>query len=281
MERTNSGLAPARSEVDHVPGVIKLLASGFGPSEMQLLNTVVQLSQRRQPRLELLGEEQSMEADVIMIDAANESARGWAEGLPWLAGKAAIWVDGAEADGRLVFRRPIQWSSLPILLTRALRDAAPAQRVSANMAAAVATGACREVLVVDDSIAVRSLLRPLLESNGFAVTDVDGAAAAIELTSKKQYGFVLLDVLMPGMDGYEACRHIKAKSFGEAKPVVIMLTSKSSPFDRIRGKMAGCDAYLTKPIDPADLVEAIIRHCPKPAAETGSGPLRSTLLQSS
>ena len=68
-----------------------------------------------------------------------------------------------------------------------------------------------------------------------------------------------MDVLMPGIDGFEACRRIKAK---RAKLPVVMLTSKSSPFDRVRGKMAGCDTYLTKPVDPAQLREVLARHVP-------------------
>lgn len=132
MELTNSGFPRAQSETDHVPGVIKLLARGFSSSEMELLKAVIQLSHRWRPVLELLGEHQSADADVIMIDAANGSARAWAESLPWLSEKTAIWVDGAEAQGRQVWKRPILSSSLPVLLTRALRDASPSQRVNAN-----------------------------------------------------------------------------------------------------------------------------------------------------
>ena len=58
---------------------------------------------------------------------------------------------------------------------------------------------------------------------------------------------------MPGMDGYETCRRIKALPHMLKRVKVIMLTSRTSPFDRIRGKMAGCDAYLTKPVQAQTL----------------------------
>jgi twitching motility two-component system response regulator PilG len=113
--------------------------------------------------------------------------------------------------------------------------------------------AAPSVLVVDDSLAVRNYLRSQLEKRGFAVADAADAQQAIELATTQSFGAVLMDVLMPGTDGYEACRQLKGRLRGAAAVPVIMLTCKSSPFDRIRGKMAGCDAYLTKPVDPKDL----------------------------
>ncbi|HSI55395.1 MAG TPA: response regulator, partial [Ramlibacter sp.] len=89
------------------------------------------------------------------------------------------------------------------------------------------------------------------------VVEADSAEDGIAAATTQPFACVLMDVLMPGIDGFEACRRIKAK---RAKLPVIMLTSKSSPFDRVRGKMAGCDTYLTKPVDPAQLHEVVERH---------------------
>jgi two-component system, cell cycle response regulator len=72
---------------------------------------------------------------------------------------------------------------------------------------------------------------------------------------------VFLDVIMPGIDGYQVCKLIKSKRAAN-KTAVIMLTSKGSPFDRIRGAMAGCDAYLTKPVDEDKLLESIVKFLP-------------------
>jgi two-component system, cell cycle response regulator len=75
-----------------------------------------------------------------------------------------------------------------------------------------------------------------------------------------------MDVLMPDMDGYEGCKRIRSLKAKIGALPVLMLTSKSSPFDRIRGKMAGCDAYLTKPVQP-ELLHAAL--APYLGAEAG------------
>ncbi len=242
--------------------VLNLLVLGFAQSERQLLDTIVQLSRRRQPRIELLDVADGPRADVVMIDATNAQAKKWASSQPWLERKAVIWVDepGAPgAPGRTVVQRPVQWSALPVLLARVLEQAPlNVPGVSA------ATPRSNSVLVVDDSLAVRAQLRALLEARGLNVADVDSAEAAIKAAAASHFACILMDVLMPGINGYEACRHIKARTYGGGRPTVIMLTSKSSPFDRISGKMAGCDAYLTKPIDAEHLYEVVSRYTAKP-----------------
>jgi len=238
--------------------VLKLLVLGFVPSERQLLDAIVQLSRRRQPRIVVLDAADGPHADVVMIDAEDAQAKKWANSQPWLERKVVIWVEapGARAAGRTVVHRPVCWSALPVLLARVLEQApvnAPAAAPGSN-----------SVLVVDDSMAVRAQLRALLEARGLTVVDVDSAEAAIMATTATHYACILMDVLMSGMDGYEACRHIKANAHG-GKPTVVMLTSKGSPFDRIRGKMAGCDAYLTKPVEAERLYEVVARYTTRPA----------------
>ena len=71
---------------------------------------------------------------------------------------------------------------------------------------------------------------------------------AIELINQNYYDSVFLDVVMPGIDGYEVCKKIKRDKRTKHIPV-IMLTSKSSPFDKVKGKLACCDSYLTKPVE--------------------------------
>ena len=76
---------------------------------------------------------------------------------------------------------------------------------------------------------------------------------AIQNNSIKNYDIIFLDVVMEGMDGYKACKSIKAHK----NAYVVMLTSKKSPFDKIRGTMSGCDAYITKPPTDERLLEVI------------------------
>ena len=112
------------------------------------------------------------------------------------------------------------------------------------------------VMVVDDSPAVREFMRSRLEPFAFRVDYAGSGEEAIGLTASKQYTCIFLDVVMPGIDGYQVCKMIKSRK--TIRPTaVVMLTSKSSPFDKIRGTMAGCDAYLTKPVDEEKLLEVI------------------------
>ena len=102
-------------------------------------------------------------------------------------------------------------------------------------------------LVVDDSLTVREQLRQALDRLGITCDQADSAEAAMALLKQRSYDLAFLDVVMPGTDGYELCRKIKHNPYTRLMPV-LMLTSRSSPFDRARGALSGCDSYLTKPI---------------------------------
>lgn len=249
---------------------LKLLVRGLERDERQLLDGLVRVSLRRSPRLEILEEREAVRADVVLIGAEDRAAVGWARQQPWLESKAVIWIGGSGPVpvGHTIIRRPVQWSILPILLARALENSPGAPPVS-QAAPLDATHRTfrggfsdRPILVVDDSLAVRNHLRSLLEAGGFAVSEADSVTSALRILTHERMDCVLMDVLMPGLDGYEGCRQIKSMLRGGHAVPVVMLTSKSSPFDRIRGKMAGCDAYLTKPIDPQHLGDVLAVHLP-------------------
>lgn len=204
-------------------------------------------------------------ADVVMIDALDPQVMTWASSQAWLKRKAVIWVDGNVAPrGHIVVKRPIQWPMLLVLLLRAMEQGP--QKITAAPAMAVN----RSVLVVDDSLAVRAYLRSLLESRGFTVTEADSGEAGIEAAASALHACILMDVMMPGIDGFEACRLIKASQ--TSAPAVVMLTGQVSPFNRIRGKMAGCDAYLSKPVDPDQLHEVLLRYVAVPQVGTQVSP---------
>lgn len=289
LDQSSHGYAMAQPAA--ADAALKLLVKGFNDNlmERRLLDGTVKLSQRRLPRLELLSDADSKSADAVLIDTRDPQAMKWADDQAWLMHKAVIWVDAqAVRHGHIVVRRPVQWPNLPMLLARALEqgpkkptDAQPAgelldktARSASTSPAAIAQAAAavsvpvaavgRPVLVVDDSLAVRAYLRSLLESRGFAVTVADCAEAGIAAAAAAPYACILMDVLMPGINGYEACRSIKSRSRAGSAPAIVMLTSKSSPFDHIRGKMAGCDAYLTKPVNPARLHEVLLSYVAVP-----------------
>ena len=109
------------------------------------------------------------------------------------------------------------------------------------------------VLVVDDNPANRLLLRELLEPGGYEVVEVADGAAALEMVITQPPDVVLLDVQMPGLDGFEVCRRLKANEATVAIPVVFV-TALDARSDRIAGVRAGADDFLTKPVDRVELV---------------------------
>jgi CheY-like chemotaxis protein len=115
-----------------------------------------------------------------------------------------------------------------------------------------------QVLVVDDSLPIRrflSLRLPQMCESPMDIAFAETGEAALELAQNHHFDMVFLDIVLPGMDGYQVCRQLKA-----IQPAfVVMLTSNKSPFDRIRGNMSGCDAYLTKPPHDEQLIEVFTR----------------------
>ena len=133
------------------------------------------------------------------------------------------------------------------------------QRPAATTTAA--QSAADWVLVVDDNLTVREFMKTKLAPFGFNVDYAESGEQAIGFTGQKQYACIFLDVIMPGVDGYQVCKMIKSKK-QIRNTAIVMLTSKSSPFDKIRGAMAGCDAYLTKPVVEDKLLATIAKYLP-------------------
>ncbi len=117
------------------------------------------------------------------------------------------------------------------------------------------------VLVVDDSATVRAFMRAKLAPFRFDVDYAESGEASIDMAQAKNYTCIFLDVLMPGMDGYQVCKQLKS-SAATRDAAVVMLSSKSSAFDKFRGNWAGCDAYLGKPVGEDELLATIARFLP-------------------
>jgi twitching motility two-component system response regulator PilG len=117
------------------------------------------------------------------------------------------------------------------------------------------------VLVVDDSATVRAFMRNKLAPFRFDVDFAENGESAIDMAQAKTYACIFLDILMPGIDGYQVCKRIKS-SLATKGTAVVMLSSKSSSFDRFRGNWAGCDAYLSKPVSEDELLATIARFLP-------------------
>jgi twitching motility two-component system response regulator PilG len=115
------------------------------------------------------------------------------------------------------------------------------------------------VLAVDDSPLMRTFLQNKLQPYGIQPEFASSGEEALFKISKNHFDMIFLDVMLPGMDGYDVCKMIK-KNKDNSLMKVVMLTSKDKTFDKIRGTMAGCDGYLTKPVDELKLRSIIERH---------------------
>jgi two-component system, cell cycle response regulator len=123
-------------------------------------------------------------------------------------------------------------------------------------AAASTTNTTQRALVVDDSPTVCKQLELELRNFNVQADIAETGESGLELLAQHHYDLVFLDVVLPGMDGYQICKDIRKNPATKQTPV-IMLTSKSSPFDRVRGSLVGCSAYLTKPVDYNAFREAV------------------------
>jgi len=112
------------------------------------------------------------------------------------------------------------------------------------------------VLVVDDIVANRKLLEARLSAEYFDVVTAASGAEALSICAGGQCDIVLLDVMMPGMDGFEVCRRIKQNPLTAHLPVII-ITALDQPSDRLRGLDAGADDFLTKPINELALITRV------------------------
>jgi twitching motility two-component system response regulator PilG len=235
---------------------------GLSPREEKILQTICVISKTRARTYELMPADGSEQPDIAILDAHDPQVFATWQQFGTDRPMLPLMVIGED----LKLDRPIIRIDRPLLATKLLavfdqiqlssehpafappdtKDKAQAHDVAKTTQQPKADSL--SALVVDDSLPIRLQMQKEL---GAFVGNVDLAETgeqAIELVGKNDYDIVFLDVVLPGMDGYQICKTIKREKRTKNIPVV-MLTGKSSPFDRVRGKLAGCDTYLTKPVD--------------------------------
>jgi two-component system response regulator VanR len=114
----------------------------------------------------------------------------------------------------------------------------------------------RSILVVDDDPAIAELVEIHLLSEGYEVYKAESAAEALKILEQTDIHLVILDIMMPDMDGLEVCRIIRK----ERNTPIMMLSAKSEDVDKILGLRTGADDYLTKPFNPLELVARVKAH---------------------
>jgi len=131
-------------------------------------------------------------------------------------------------------------------------------------------GEQRHLLVIDDDDRIRDLIKEYLARAGFRVSAAADAAAARKLVEQLSFDLLVLDVMMPGEDGFAFARWLRGRPGEVGRTPVLILTARGLPDDRIAGLALGADDYLAKPFEPQELVlriEAILRRAgPRAAA---------------
>jgi twitching motility two-component system response regulator PilG len=143
-------------------------------------------------------------------------------------------------------------------------QAKPAPAAQAKPQAAKREQSRGIILIIDDSPTVLKIVGVTLERHGYQVMVASGAIEALAKLNEALPDLILLDITMPNVDGYQLCKLLRANDKTRDIPI-IMLTGKDGFFDKMRGKITGATEYITKPFEPATLLEAVAKHCkPKP-----------------
>jgi two-component system, cell cycle response regulator len=241
---------------------------GLTESECRVVKSLCTLSCNRPRSYKVLSAMDAAQADVWIIDGTNGQALESLQTARAARRVPAIVIASAaptnEYDSHMA--RPIVasrlFSALDLLVTKEL-DYFPelviggggtghSSSLGGQFADALHSSANSRrytAMVVDDSVTIRRQVELALRMHDVEAACADTGESAMALLATRQFDLIFLDVVLPdGADGYQICRSIK-KSKAHKDTPVIMLTGRSSPFDRVRGSLAGCNAYLTKPVE--------------------------------
>lgn len=261
---------------------------GFSDAEKNMLASTFRLTGRREMSYVEPADDETR-TDIYLINADNsealaELASGDNGGPNALSPAVVVGRVPVETVWPFV-AKPIHWMRLfenldsemqRAVHERSLRnvnkedwDGATLRRLSDQKAAltpdVIETPVRETVLVVDDSATVRAFMRiklsPFQFDVDFAETGEQAVEKAIAKAADKPYNCIFLDIMMPGIDGYEVCKKIKSNS-NTKQSAVVMLTSKSSIIDKLRANWSGCDAFLSKPVGEDDLLATIAKFLP-------------------
>lgn len=124
----------------------------------------------------------------------------------------------------------------------------------------------KKMLIVDDDIHIRNLVKVYAELEGFQCSEAGDAEQALFLLSEADYDILILDIMMPGKDGFQALREIREHSHLP----VIMLTARNEEYDTLMGFQLGADDYVSKPFSPRELMARVNAVLKRAGNETGS-----------
>ena len=254
-QSNNSKQGNSDGESDTLHDDIKLSYLGLSEKEVRVLKSIFTLAPQLSENFSLTDPDQLDDVDVFLVDADDPQVlEKWKQIKRANSLATSLMLSSRDdiPDGDVILQRPIRVQKL----IAALDDIIQEQTQTSN------SGKLSEpevtVLIVDDSYPVRKYMEHKLSElikHPLKLSFAASGEEAITKVNSRRFDIIFLDVMMEGVDGYKVCKAIKASR----KAYIVMLTSKKSPFDKVRGTMSGCDAYVTKP--PTD--ECLIKEVQK------------------
>lgn len=269
-----------------MPAPYRVHLLGFSDFERSALGSCFRLSATRQPSYEQVP--QAAAAQFLVVDADHADTVRDVARMGRIA--EAVFIGAAVPDGATAWMmRPIDplhvlreldamvatvapHAALPPAPPQGPRPDKPAPRRRASDAEPSDAPAASQALLVDDSEIALRYLETRLARLGIRSTRATSSGKAIELLAQRHFGFVFIDVELgreSDFDGLALCQHIKRHHLvpaGGHAPVVTMVSAHQTELDRARGSLAGCDAYLGKPLDDAALARVLAEHGHPPPA---------------
>ena len=133
----------------------------------------------------------------------------------------------------------------------------------------------RKILIVEDEETIADLEKDYLELSGFEVEVANDGETGLEKALKDAYSLFILDLMLPGVDGFEICKKIRE----EKNTPIIMVSAKKDDIDKIRGLGLGADDYMTKPFSPSELVARVKAHLARYDRLTGSAVEKNKIIE--
>ncbi|MDX8393885.1 MAG: response regulator [Mariprofundales bacterium] len=239
-----------------------ILLLGLNVAECTILNGFLMRNKHQYGILQLIKFDihHPKDPDMIIFDTEDRaSIEAWTTVCEYYPDVPTLTVVGRDYQGRHylnMIQRPLHFANMLQWL----------QRIVANKIESDVYKKAR-VLVVDDSLSIRTDMRLKLELYKLDIDFAEDGESALMAVKNQKYDLVFLDIMMPGIDGYQTSQLIKTHYKNMA---IVMLTSKSSYFSKMRGKISGCDSYMVKPATKKDLYHILNTYLPRVIKESNN-----------
>jgi len=243
----------------------KIYLIGLLDKEVLFFKRIAKLSiNRKINKFELVDNQQ--QADLIIVQG---NAQSIALIEPISSAKTLLIAGDIKANKNcpeIVLQRPFLMSRVLKTLDQAVEviPSAPPEIIEVveeKPADPVVATTNITALVIDDSLPIRMQLQIALDDAGIKSELAESGEKGLELAEATDYDLVFLDIMMPGIDGYEVCQQMRKWDKMKKTPI-IMLSGKTSPLDEVKGVMAGATTYMTKPVD-AEQLQGVLKRMTK------------------